>query len=87
MAINRIQFQARLSLGQFLKHYGTEAQCGSAFEKARWPSGFICPTCQNTRYCQVQHGRVKTFQCNRCHKQVTLTGGTIFHATKLPLMI
>lgn len=87
MAINRIQFQAGLSLSQFLKHYGTEAQCESAFEKARWPSGFICPTCQNTRYCQVQHGRVKTFQCNRCHKQVTLTGGTIFHATKLPLMI
>jgi len=87
MAINRIQFQAGLSLSQFLKHYGTETQCELAFEKARWSNGFICPTCQSTRYCRVQHGRVKTFQCYCCHKQVTLTGGTIFHSTKLPLVI
>jgi hypothetical protein len=28
---------------------------------------------------------VKTFQCNACHQQTTLTSGTIFHATKLSL--
>lgn len=85
MAMSRIQFQPGLSLNQFLENYGTEAQCEAVLEKARWPAGFVCPTCESKSYCRVQHGSVKTFQCNRCHKQVTLTAGTIFHSTKLPL--
>ena len=31
------------------------------------------------------HDEVKTFQCKACRQQTTLTGGTIFHATKLSL--
>ena len=87
MAMNRIQFQAGLSLNQFLSHYKTDEQCEDALEKARWPHGFTCPRCQSRSHCTVWHGRVKTFQCNRCHKQVTLTSGTIFHATKLPMSL
>lgn len=85
--MNRIQFQAGLSLNDFLKDYGTEAQCQRALENARWPQGFVCPACSSGSFCRVMHGRVKTFQCNRCHKQVTLTGGSIFHSTKLPLTL
>ena len=85
MAMSRIQFQPGLSLNQFLENYGTDSQCEAVLEKARWPAGFACPACESKSYCRVQHGRVKTFQCNRCHKQVTLTAGTIFHSTKLPL--
>ena len=87
MKMNRIQFQSGLSLNDFLRDYGTEKQCAAVIEKARWPQGFVCPACQSGRYCNVQHGRVKIFQCNRCHTQVTLTSGTIFHSTKLPLTI
>ncbi len=85
MAMSRIQFQPGLSLNQFLENYGTEAQCEAVLEKARWPAGFVCPTCESKSHCRVQHGNVKIFQCNRCHKQVSLTAGTIFHSTKLPL--
>jgi len=87
MAMNRIQFQHGLSLTEFNSLYGTQSQCESALEKARWPSGFCCPKCQSSRHCIVWHGKIKTFQCNRCHIQVTLTGGTIFHSTKLSLVI
>ncbi len=87
MKMNRIQFQAGLSLNAFLRSYGTEVQCEDALEQSRWPRGFICPACQNRKYCNVRHGRVKIFQCNSCRKQVTLTSGTIFHSTKLPLTI
>lgn len=86
MTTNRLQFQSGLSLKEFLDQYGTEAQCEAALQKARWPSGFICPECQGSSYCIVWHGKVKTFQCNCCHTQTTLTAGTIFHATKLPLV-
>jgi transposase-like protein len=87
MAMNRIQFQKSLSLGNFINQYGSETQCEAALEKARWPDGFICPKCKAASHCIVWHGKVKTFQCNRCHSQVTLTSGTIFHSTKLPLVI
>jgi transposase-like protein len=85
MAQNRIQFQKSLSLPDFLHSYGTEAQCSQALERMRWPQGFVCPNCDSPRYGIVWHDKVKTFQCKSCHCQTTLTGGTIFHATKLPL--
>jgi transposase-like protein len=85
MLPNKLQFQPGLSLNGFLQAYGTDALCSEALEKARWPQGFVCPSCQNSTHCVVWHGSIKTFQCNRCHKQVSLTSGTIFHCTKLPL--
>ena len=85
MTPNHLQFQPGLSLDEFLKRYGTQAQCEAAVAQARWPDGYYCPTCQGTSHCIVWHGTVKTFQCNRCHTQATLTAGTIFHASKLPL--
>jgi transposase-like protein len=87
MAMNRIQFQPGLSLMEFQQHFGTEAQCEDALERTRWPDGFVCGGCGNTGHCVVWHGRVKTFQCHGCRRQTTLTSGTIFQATKLPLRL
>ena len=56
MATNRLQFQPGLSLSEFLDQYGTKAQCEAALQKARWPSGFICPECQSSSHCIVWHG-------------------------------
>jgi hypothetical protein len=86
MTPNQLQFQPGLSLSSFLNDYGTETQCEASLEKSRWPKGYICPVCESHSHCIVWHGKVKTFQCNRCHTQVTLTSGTIFHATKLSLV-
>jgi Zn ribbon nucleic-acid-binding protein len=86
MTPNQLQFQPGLSLNEFLRDYGTQAQCEMALEKARWPAGYKCPKCQNHSHCIVWHGNVKTFQCNRCHTQVTLTAGTIFHSSRLSLI-
>src|SRR5208282_304476 len=44
-----------------------------------------CPKCKSSNHCIVWHGKVKTFQCNRCHTQTSLTAGTIFHSSKLSL--
>lgn len=86
MAMNKIQFQPGMSFSDFACDFGTEEKCAEALEKARWPQGFICPTCQNKEHYVVWHNKVKTFQCVNCHTQTTLTSGTIFHSTKLPLM-
>lgn len=88
MKMNRIQFQPGLSLNQFLDQYGLQEQCESALEASRWPDGFTCPKCNSTRHSCYRRGRwVKVFQCSNCRAQTTLTEGTIFHSSKLPLTI
>jgi transposase-like protein len=85
MARRQIQFQKGLSLGEFTQLYGTEAQCESVLEKARWPDGFRCPRCGGTEFGLVYGRRHKRYQCRDCRHQATLTAGTIMEATKLPL--
>lgn len=86
MKMNRIQFQKGLSLNQFLAQYASEQQCEAVIESARWPHGFICPKCSSKQYGTYRRGqRVKIFQCKACRGQTTLTEGTIFHSSKLPL--
>jgi ribosomal protein L37AE/L43A len=82
MARNPAQFQQSLSLTEFFERYGTEAQCRDALFAMRWPNGFVCRECSNTTYCTLARG---VYQCHHCHHQTSLTSGTIFHATKLPL--
>lgn len=85
MAKNKIQFQKGLSLTNFLAQYGNETQCYQALFRFRWPSGFECPQCRHTGHCRIASRKV--LQCNSCHKQTSLTAGTIFAATKLPLTV
>jgi len=83
MAKNMIQFQKGLSLTEFLSKYGTEENCRKTLYRMRWPSGFICPNCGATGHCIISNRKV--YQCNSCHSQTSLTSGTIFADTKLPI--
>jgi transposase-like protein len=83
MAKNKVQFQAGMSLMGFLERYGAESQCREALAKARWPDGFVCPECGHAGHCQLT--RRSVYQCNRCKHQMSLTSGTLFAGSKLPL--
>lgn len=85
--MNRIQFQAGLSIPEFLQQYGTQAQCEEALESVRWPNGFQCPRCREAAQYVLQINGRKTFQCAGCGHQTSLTAGTVFHSTKLPLTV
>ncbi len=87
MAMNRIQFQPGLSMPEFLKDFGAEAQCEQALEAVRWPSGFCCPRCGHAAHYVLRDGARKVFQCNACRHQASLIAGTVFQGTKLPLTI
>lgn len=87
MAMNRIQFQQGLSMPEFLKDYGTEAQCEQSLEAVRWPNGFGCPRCGHKAHYVLRDGARKVFQCNACRHQASLIAGTVFQGTKLPLTI
>lgn len=83
MARNRIQFQKGLSEAGFVALYGTEDLCRAAVAEWRWPDGFVCPACGVTEHCIV--GPRKLYQCNACRRQTSLTAGTVFNSTKVPL--
>ena len=65
------------------KRYGTEEACTQALAQQRWPEGFRCPRCGH------DHGYAITtrhsYECSECHYQASLTAGTLFHSTNLPL--
>ena len=85
MARNPVQFQKGISLNEFLSLYGTDDQCFDALYRWRWPNGFVCPHCGHDRCCQLNSRKLQ--QCNRCHRQTSITAGTIFDSTKLALTV
>jgi len=85
MAMNRIQFQPGLSLIEFLGDYGTEEACESALFNARWPSGFVCSRCQGQACSTFVRGSKRLWQCTDCRYQTSLTAGTLFEHSRLPL--
>lgn len=85
MPKNKIQFQKGLSLHNFLQKYGTEELCRKRLFKKRWSYGYICPQCGHGQYYALKCRLL--FQCLRCRYQCSLTSGTIFAASKLPLTI
>jgi len=85
MAKSSIQFQKGLSLTKFQSLYGTEGQCYQALFAMRWPKGFVCPQCGHDHYSLIRTRAV--YECSQCKHHSTVTAGTIFHATKLPLTV
>jgi ribosomal protein L37AE/L43A len=85
MPMNRVQFQAGLSMPEFLELYGTEEKCRAALQAARWPHGFVCPACSGAARTSFERGGLRYWQCGSCKLQTSLISGTIFEASKLPL--
>jgi transposase-like protein len=83
VARNSVQFQKGLSEPEFERQYGTEAACREVLFRWRWPEGFECPICGERRHSEVRSRLL--FRCSACRRQTSLTAGTIFAATKLPL--
>lgn len=57
-------------------------------ESLRWPDGPVCPHCgcvgNSTRLQGAKH-RPGVWKCNDCRKQYTVTVGTVFEKSKVPL--
>jgi transposase-like protein len=55
-------------------------------EKLQWPDGPICPHCGVIdRASSIKGGRNGLWFCNACRMQFTVTVGTIFERSKIPL--
>jgi predicted RNA-binding Zn-ribbon protein involved in translation (DUF1610 family) len=72
------------SLIEFQHRFPDEAACAAYLFAARWPGGFVCPSCGKTKAWELQT-KAWTYECAGCGKQTSVTAGTIMHHSKLPL--
>lgn len=85
MTSNPIEFQPGTSLPNFIRYFGIEARCADSLARVKWPYGFACPACAATAHCVVFRNAKALFQCNARLRQTSITAGTLFASTKLPL--
>lgn len=63
----------------------TDHQARQYLEKIRWPDGAICPRCKKQDVTTVTGGRDGLYNCRLCRRQFTVTVGTIFEGSHIPL--
>lgn len=70
---------------EFLEQFKNEDDCWNYIYEIRWPNGFVCPKCrERDKYWLTDH---KLIHCSSCGHQTSVTGGTIFHGTRKPLLL
>lgn len=72
-----------MALLEMLHKYGTDEKCREILTKLRWPEGVTCPRCKERQLCYLESR--KQFECASCGYQFSVTTGTIFNDTHLPL--
>lgn len=69
---------------EFEKMFTTEEQCLDYLKEFRFPEGYLCRKCHHDEYWLNKRG---IMVCKSCRNELSITSGTIFHRSKLPLVI
>jgi len=69
----------------FQERFATEAACLDYLAASRWPDGFACPACGGRRAWVLE--RRHLWECVGCHRQTSVTAGTVMHGTRTPLRL
>lgn len=72
-----------MALLEMLQKYSTDDKCREILTKLRWPEGVTCPRCKERKVCYLESR--KQFECGSCGYQFSVTTGTIFNDSHLPL--
>src|SRR6201995_1018023 len=83
-----------LNLMVLAKHFSDEDKAREFIEKLRWPDGPVCPHCgliDNAYRLEPKpskkgtHVRKGVWKCGGCREQFTVTVGTIFEDSHIPV--
>jgi len=69
---------------EFEKAFATEEQCMDYLAKLRFENVFICPRCNCNEYWTNNRGLAV---CKNCKYQLSITSGTLFHKSRVPLLL
>ena len=72
-----------VNLMALIDKYNTDEHCREALTHLRWPNGVRCLKCNGENVAPVSDRKV--YVCYSCDYQFSVTVGTIFHDTHLPL--
>ena len=75
--------KAEMNLVELIQAFGTDEKCRERLEQLRWPTGIECPRCQGKTISHIE--KRDQFDCDSCRYQFSVTAGTIFHDSHLPL--
>lgn len=67
---------------EFEKMFTTEEQCLAYLQELRFPNGYECRKCGHAEHWVNKRGLLI---CKYCKDELSITAGTIFHRSKLPL--
>jgi len=70
------------TLAEFEQRFATEGACRAYLARLRWPTGFCCPQCTTNGSWTTTRSLL---MCRQCGYQASVTAGTIFHRTRIPL--
>jgi transposase-like protein len=65
--------------------FSTDERCRELLERLRWPNGAECPRCKSSEVVRLKTNS-RLFWCTECEYQFSVTSGTIFHDSHLPLI-
>jgi transposase-like protein len=72
-----------MNIIQIFQQFPTQESCINHLEQKRWAGVPVCPYCESTNTYKAKD-RLR-HHCNGCRKSFSVTIGTIFHDTRLPL--
>ena len=72
------------TLAELEARFSSEEACREYLFRLRWPEGFRCSRCGESKTWPLRSGRC---QCAGCGHQVSVTAGTIFQGTRTPLTV
>ena len=74
-----------MNLLELFKEFSDNYKAVSYLESVRWKNGVVCPYCDSKKTCKHNDENRSRWQCWNCHKSFSVTVGTIFHRTHMPL--
>ena len=74
-----------MDIFQVIKQFPTQKSCIRYLEKVRWRNKPTCPYCGVFKPKPTPMPKEMRHHCNSCNKSFSVTVGTIFHNTNLPL--
>lgn len=66
------------------RRFSSDDACREYLFHLRWPNGFVCPRCQGRNAWSMSRG---LWLCAACRSQVSVTAGTVFQDSRLPLAL
>jgi len=66
------------------RRFSREQACAEYLAALRWPGGWVCSRCSGTEAWPVRRDR---WRCAKCRYEMSVTAGTIFQDSHLPLTI